>query len=69
MNTEKTLVQLLENIDTNYMSEFEKAKAIANAERAEAISDGIIFAVRAIKQFTINIKNVLTHMSPKGQQA
>ncbi|MCZ2723346.1 hypothetical protein O1D97_17465 [Marinomonas sp. 15G1-11] len=69
MKTEKSLTELLKNVDTSYMSEFEKIELIARAERAEAISNGIFHVARSIKQFAINTKNALTHVSVKGQQA
>ncbi len=69
MKTEKTLAQLLENIDTNYMSEFDRINAIANAKRAEAVSEAILSVTRSIKQFVVNTKNALIHVILKNQQA
>jgi len=46
MKTQNTLVELLNNIDTTYISEVEKIEMIARAQRAEAISDGILYVAR-----------------------
>lgn len=70
MKTQKTLAELLENIDSSYMSEIEKIEMAARAQRAEVISNTIVSLARSIKEFAINTKNALTHTeAQKGQQA
>lgn len=69
MTTAKSISVLLDNIDTGYLSELEKAKIAASAERAELVSQAISHTANLIKQFAIHLKNSLPQVSHKGQQA
>ncbi|WP_191600353.1 hypothetical protein [Marinomonas algicola] len=70
MKTQKTLIELLDNIDSSYMSEIEKIEMAARAQRAEAISNSIVSIARSIKQFAMNTRNTLAQQeAPKGHQA
>ena len=48
MKTEKSVVELLENIDTSYLAKSDEQLAIAYAERADYLTDLILSAVKAL---------------------
>lgn len=56
MNTQKSIVEMLESVDTSYLSESEKYMAQANAERAEYVADLISSATQSVKAFFSALK-------------
>ena len=59
----QTIAELLENVNTSYLTEAEKYEAIARAERAEYIVAGISSAVVAVKKAVLKLKASLVTSS------
>ncbi|BDX02259.1 MAG: RSP_7527 family protein [Marinomonas sp.] len=63
MKNTQTIAELLENVNTSYLTEAEKYEAIARAERAEYIVAGISSAVVAVKKAVLKLKASLVTSS------
>ncbi|MBU2317829.1 MAG: hypothetical protein KJ609_04700 [Gammaproteobacteria bacterium] len=67
MKNTKSVAELLENVNTSYLTDAEKYEAIARAERAEYIIAGISSTVQAVKNVAIKLKSAL--LSSSAQHA
>lgn len=63
MKNTQTIAELLENVNTSYLTEAEKYEAIARAERAEYIVAGISSAVQAVKKAALKLKSAFVSSS------
>lgn len=67
MKNTQTIADLLQNVNTSYLTDAEKYEAIARAERAEYIIAGFSAAVQAIKKAALKLK--ATFVSSSAQHA
>ncbi|MGO2355268.1 MAG: RSP_7527 family protein [Marinomonas foliarum] len=67
MKNTQTIAELLQNVNTSYLTDVEKYEAIARAERAEYIVAGFSSAVQAVKKAVIKLKT--TFVSSSAQHA
>ncbi|WP_249344531.1 RSP_7527 family protein [Marinomonas sp. CT5] len=63
MKDTKTIAELLESVNTSYLTDAEKYEAIARAERAEYIVAGFSYAFQAIKKAALKMKSAFAHSS------
>ncbi|ETI62269.1 RSP_7527 family protein [Marinomonas profundimaris] len=56
MKKNQTIAELLANVNSAYLTDAEKYEAIARAERAEYIVEGISSAFKAIKKAALKLK-------------
>lgn len=61
MKNTKSILEMLDSVNTTYMSESEKHIAIANAERAEFVSSLVVSAVKSLKKAYTSVK---TNLNP-----
>lgn len=61
MNNTKSILEMLDSVNTTYMSESEKYIAIANTERAEFIASITVSAVKSLKKAFASMK---TNLNP-----
>ena len=63
MKNTKSIAELLESVNTSFLTDAEKYEAIARAERAEFIIAGISAAAQAVKNVAIKLKSALVSSS------
>lgn len=63
MKDVKTVAELLENVDTSFLTEAEKYEAIARAQRAEYIVAAFSAAAKAIKNAAVKLKSAFVSSS------
>ena len=63
MKNVKTVAELLESVNTSFLTEAEKYEAIARAERAEYIIAGISASFKAIKNVAVKLKSAFASSS------
>ncbi|PYF83487.1 MULTISPECIES: RSP_7527 family protein [Marinomonas] len=67
MKNTQTISELLENVNTAYLTDAEKYEAMARAERAEYIVASLSSAVQAVKKAVLKLKT--TFVSSSAQHA
>ena len=67
MKNTQTISELLENVNTSYLTDAEKYEAMARAERAEYIVASFSSAVQAVKKAVLKLKT--TFVSSSAQHA
>lgn len=67
MKNTQTISELLENVNTSYLTDAEKYEAMARAERAEYIVASLSSAVQAVKKAVLKLKT--TFVSSSAQHA
>uniref|UniRef100_A6VV84 Uncharacterized protein n=2 Tax=Marinomonas TaxID=28253 RepID=A6VV84_MARMS len=63
MKNTKSIAELLESVNTSFLTDAEKYEAIARAERAEFIIASISAAAQAVKNVAIKLKSALVSSS------
>ncbi|WP_421850062.1 RSP_7527 family protein [Marinomonas sp.] len=63
MKNTQTIAELLEKVNSTYLTDAEKYEAIARAERAEYIIAGFASAFQAIKNVAIKVKSAFVSTS------
>ena len=63
MKDVKTVAELLENVNTSFLTEAEKYEAIARAQRAEYIVAAFSAAGKAIKNAVVKLKSAFVSSS------
>lgn len=67
MNNTKSIVELLDNVNIDYLTDAEKYEMMARAERAEYIVASIASAAAKMKKFALKVKS--TFASSSAQHA
>ncbi|RBP85568.1 hypothetical protein DFP80_10163 [Marinomonas rhizomae] len=63
MKNTKSVAELLDTVNTSFLTDAEKYEAIARAERAEYIIAGISSAFKAVKNTAIKLKSAFASSS------
>ncbi|MBD5771400.1 hypothetical protein [Marinomonas colpomeniae] len=59
MTNRKSMIELLDSVNTSYMTEAEKCNFIAQAERAEFITSSVASGIEFVKTVLVKIKSSL----------
>ncbi|MBJ7539672.1 hypothetical protein [Marinomonas transparens] len=68
MNNIKPATDLLDNINTSYMSEADKITALANAQRAEFIADVMALVVGGTNKTIKKVVSITKNLVPSFAQ-
>ncbi|TYL48399.1 RSP_7527 family protein [Marinomonas sp. IMCC 4694] len=63
MNNTKSIVELLDNVNIDYLTDAEKYEMIARAERSEYIVASIASAVASVKKAVFKMKSAFVSSS------